>query len=418
MADDAQNSAMFRRAGKQTPGICLNREVKANETPRGTASAGELLRLLRDGVPRTRNELTTVTGLARSTVRARLDALLDAGLVSDGGSEASTGGRPASRYVFNARARVVLAAEVGATHATVAVTDLTSSPLALCRIEQDIADGPDVVLPRLIAAWRSLLTEAELDSVQVAGVGIGLPGPVEHSTGRPNNPPIMPGWDGYDVPGRIGAEFGVPILVDNEVNLMALGEHTQCFPEAAHVIVVKVATGIGSGIISNGKLHRGAVGAAGDLGHVLAPNAQDMPCRCGNTGCLEAVASGSAIATALRAKGIEAQTSADVVALVRAGNLEASQVVRQAGRNIGEALAACVSMFNPSLIVVGGTVALAGEMLLAGVREAIYRRSLPLATENLRIVPSQAGDDAGVLGAAAMVVQHVLTPSIVDRQLA
>ncbi|MFD1151763.1 ROK family protein [Saccharothrix hoggarensis] len=384
----------------------------------GTASPGELLRLLRDGVPRTRTELTAVTGLARSTVRARLDMLLDAGLVSDGGSEASTGGRPAGRFVFNAKARVVLAAEVGATHATVAVTDLTSTPLALLRFDQDIAEGPDVVLPRLIAAWRSLLAEGDLESVRLAGVGIGLPGPVEHSTGRPNNPPIMPGWDGYDVPGRIGAELGVPVLVDNEVNLMALGEHTKCFPEAEHLIVVKVATGIGAGFISNGKLHRGSVGAAGDLGHILAPNAGDVPCRCGNNGCLEAVASGAAIAASLRAKGIEARTSSDVVTLVRSGNLEAGQVVRQAGRNIGEVLAACVSMFNPSLIVVGGTVALAGEMLLAGVREAIYRRSLPLATENLRIVPSQAGDDGGVLGAAAMVVQHVLSPAVVDRQLA
>ncbi|WP_197043341.1 ROK family transcriptional regulator [Saccharothrix sp. NRRL B-16314] len=376
------------------------------------------MRLLRDGVPRTRSELTTVTGLARSTVRARLDALLDAGLVSDGGSEASTGGRPAGRFVFNARARVVLAAEVGATHATIAVTDLTSAPLAVSRLDQDIAEGPEVVLPRLIAAWRALLAEAGLESTRVAGVGIGLPGPVEHSTGRPNNPPIMPGWDGYDVPGLISAELGVPVLVDNEVNLMALGEHTTSFPEAEHLIVIKVATGIGAGFISNGLLHRGAVGAAGDLGHILAPHAGDVPCRCGNTGCLEAVASGSAIAAALRAKGVEAHTSSDVVALVRAGNLEAGQAVRQAGRNIGEVLAACVSMFNPSLIVVGGTVALAGEMLLAGVREAIYRRSLPLATGNLRIVPSQAGDDAGVLGAAAMVVQHVLSPAVVDRQLA
>ncbi|MBB5802836.1 putative NBD/HSP70 family sugar kinase [Saccharothrix ecbatanensis] len=384
----------------------------------GAASPGELLRLLRDGVPRTRSELTTVTGLARSTVRARLDALLDAGLVSDGGSEASTGGRPAGRFVFNARARVVLAAEVGATHATIAVTDLTSAPLAVRRLDQDIAEGPEVVLPRLIAAWRALLAETGLESTRVAGVGIGLPGPVEHSTGRPNNPPIMPGWDGYDVPGLISAELGVPVLVDNEVNLMALGEHTTSFPEAEHLIVIKVATGIGAGFISNGLLHRGAVGAAGDLGHILAPHAGDVPCRCGNTGCLEAVASGSAIAAALRAKGVEAYTSSDVVALVRAGNLEAGQAVRQAGRNIGEVLAACVSMFNPSLIVVGGTVALAGEMLLAGVREAIYRRSLPLATGNLRIVPSQAGDDAGVLGAAAMVVQHVLSPAVVDRQLA
>jgi predicted NBD/HSP70 family sugar kinase len=119
----------------------------------------------------------------------------------------------------------------------------------------------------------------------------------------------------------------------------------------------------------------------------------------------------------LRAKGVEAHTSADVVALVRSGNVEAGQAIRQAGRTIGEVLAACVSMVNPSLIVVGGDLAAAGEMLLAGVREAVYRRSLPLATENLRIVPSRAGEVAGALGAAAMVVHHVLSPGIVDQQL-
>lgn len=391
--------------------------MEADVITTNPGSPGELLRLLRDGRPRTRAELVVETGLARSTVRARLDSLLDAGLITDGGSGASTGGRPAGRFVFNAKARVALAAEVGATHATIAVADLTGALLATDKLDLDIAEGPDVVLPLLIAAWRTLLTDSGLGDIRLAGVGIGLPGPVEHSTGKPNNPPIMPGWDGYDVPARVAADLEVPVLVDNEVNLMALGEHATCFPDAQHMIVVKVATGIGSGFISNGTLHRGAVGAAGDLGHILAPHGGDAPCRCGNTGCLEAIAAGPAIAAALRARGLDTQSGNDVVALVRAGNLEAGQAVRQAGRDIGEVLAACVSMFNPSLIVVGGSIALAGEMLLAGVREAIYRRSLPLATENLGIVPSQAGIDAGVLGAAAMVVQHALSPAVLDHQL-
>ncbi|SDH86447.1 Sugar kinase of the NBD/HSP70 family, may contain an N-terminal HTH domain [Actinokineospora alba] len=391
--------------------------VEADVITTNTGSPGELLRLLRDGRPRTRAELVVETGLARSTVRARLDSLLDAGLITDGGNGASTGGRPASRLVFNARAKIALAAEVGATHATIAAADLTGALLATDKLDLDIAEGPESVLPLLITAWRELLRASGLDQLPLAGVGIGLPGPVEHSTGKPNNPPIMPGWDGYDVPARVAADLGVPVLVDNEVNLMALGEHATCFPHAQDMIVVKVATGIGSGFISNGALHRGAVGAAGDLGHILAPNGGDAHCRCGNTGCLEAVASGPAIAAKLHASGLDAQTSADVVALVRAGNLEAGQAVRQAGRDIGDVLAACVSMFNPSLIVVGGSVALAGEMLLAGVREAIYRRSLPLATENLAIVPSQAGIDAGVLGAATMVVQHALSPAVIDHQL-
>ncbi|UVS82019.1 ROK family transcriptional regulator [Actinokineospora sp. UTMC 2448] len=379
-----------------------------------SASPGELLRLLRDGQARTRAELVTETGLARSTVRARLDSLVDAGLVTDRGNGASTGGRPASRFVFNARSRLVLAAEVGATHATVAVTDLAGEPLTTERLALDIADGPDAVLGLLTKTWRALVTPL---GTPVAGVGIGLPGPVEHSTGRPTNPPIMPGWNGYDVPARVAADFDVPVLVDNEVNLMALGEHARCHPDEQHMMVVKVATGIGAGLISNGELHRGAVGAAGDLGHILAPGAGDAPCRCGNTGCLEAVASGPAVAARLSEAGIEATTSADVVALVQSGNPVAGQAVRQAGRDIGEVLAGCVSLFNPSLIVIGGSLSNAGEMLLAGVREAIYRRSLPLATEHLRIVPSQTADNAAMLGAAAMVVQHALSPVVLDRQL-
>ncbi len=382
------------------------------ETALGTdaASVAALLRLLMDGRPRTRAELVAETGLARSTVRARLDSLLDTGLVTDIGIEPSTGGRPASRFAFNPGARHVLTADVGATHATVAVADLAGRLPVVEQIGLDIADGPTVVLPLLVKTWRELLDK--VGGAEVAGAGIGLPGPVEHSSGMPNHPPIMPGWEGFDVPGTVGAEFDVPVWVDNDVNLMALGEHTSSFPDVDHMIVVKVATGIGAGLISNGVLHRGAAGAAGDLGHIQTPHGGDALCRCGNTGCLEAVAGGPAVAGTLRAMGEDANSTADVVRLVRSGNLEAGRVVRQAGRDIGEVLAGCVSMFNPSLVVVGGLVAQAGEMLLAGVRESIYRRSLPLATEDLRIVASTAGTKAGVRGAAAMVTQHVLSPEL------
>ncbi|WP_367128528.1 ROK family protein [Saccharothrix sp. HUAS TT1] len=378
-------------------------------------SPSALVRLLVDGRPRTRADIVAETGLARSTVRARLDSLLAAGLILDIGSSLSTGGRPASLFAFNPRASLVLAADVGATHATVAVADLECRLLAVEEVGLDIADGPEVILPLLVGAWRDLLPAG--DGTTVSGVGIGLPGPVEHSSGRPNNPPIMPGWNGFDVPAAVGAELGVPVLVDNEVNLMALGEHATAFPDERHMIVVKVATGIGSGFISNGVLHRGAVGAAGDLGHVYAPGGGDALCRCGNTGCLEAVAGGPALVARLKARGVGVASTADVVRLVRAGDPEAGQVVRQAGRDIGDVLAACVSMFNPSLVVVGGMVAQAGEMLLAGVRESVYRRSLPLATENLRIVASRVGVEAGVLGAAAMVTQHVLSAQVLDAQL-
>ncbi|WP_346136263.1 ROK family transcriptional regulator, partial [Lentzea roselyniae] len=211
-------------------------------------SPAAVLRMLMDGNPRTRAEIVAATGLARSTVRARLDLLVAAGLVTGSGTGESTGGRPAGRFGFNPGAQLVLAAEVGATHATVAVSDLGCRLLAVEQVDLDVADGPAVILPLLVMTWRKLLET--VDAAEIAGVGIGLPGPVEHSTGRPNNPPIMPGWDGFDVPAAIAAEFDVPVLVDNEVNLMALGEHTASHPDVRHMIVVKAATGIGAGLIS------------------------------------------------------------------------------------------------------------------------------------------------------------------------
>lgn len=368
-----------------------------------------------DGRPRTRAELVEETGLARSTVRARMDSLLAANLIVDTGADESTGGRPASRFVFNPGARLVLVAQVGATQATVAVADLSCGLTAVEEVGLDIAEGPVAILGSLVRTWRELLRT--VGGAEVAGVGIGLPGPVEHSTGRPVNPPIMPGWDGFDVPASVGAEFGVPVLVDNEVNLMALGEHAASYPDVEHMIVVKMATGIGAGLISNGVLHRGAAGAAGDLGHIQVPHAGDVPCRCGNSGCLEAVVGGPALAAKLRGLGLDANSTADVVHLVRSGNVEAGRVLRQAGRELGEVLAGAVSMFNPSLVVIGGMVAQAGEMLLAGVRESVYRRSLPLATENLRIVASRTGSTAGARGAAAMVTRHLLSPQVLDAEM-
>ncbi|WP_329791595.1 ROK family transcriptional regulator [Lentzea sp. DG1S-22] len=378
-------------------------------------SPAAVLRMLMDGSPRTRAEIVAATGLARSTVRARLDLLVAAGLVTGNGTGESTGGRPADRFGFNPTAHLVLAAEVSATRATVALSDLGCRLLAVEQVDLDAADVPEAVLPQLVRTWRGMLRA--VPRAELVGVGIGLPGPVEHSTGRPDNPPVTSGWDGFDLPAVVGAEFGVPVLVDNEVNLMALGEHTAAHPEVRHMIVVKAAAGIGAGLISNGVLHRGAAGAAGDLGHIRVPRGGEVLCWCGNTECLEAVAAGPALAARLRGLGHPARSTADVVALVRAGNLEAGRVVRQAGRDIGEVLAGCVSMFNPSLVVVGGLLAEAGEMLLAGVRESIYRRSLPLATENLRIVASGAGTSAGALGAAAMVVRHVLSPEVLDARL-
>ncbi|MEI2277086.1 ROK family transcriptional regulator [Paenarthrobacter ilicis] len=379
--------------------------------------AGDLFQLLRDGQARTRAELAVTTGLARSTVASRIDALINSGLVGPAGEASSSGGRPPSRFAFNPAARVVLAIDVGATHVIVAVTDLSGSILAERRLAQEVADGPEVVLGRVVSAGRELLAEAGREPGDLAGMGIGLPGPVEHDTGRPVKPPIMPGWDGFDVVTYVQRSLPVPVLVDNDVNIMALGERTSYWPDHDNFLFIKVATGIGAGIISSGQLQRGANGTAGDLGHVRVPRGDDVLCRCGNHGCLEALASGPAVARQLHAQGLEASTGADVLRLVGEGNLQAIQALRQAGRDVGDVLATVVNLLNPSMIIIGGSVGEAGEHLVAGIREVVYRRSLPLATTHLRIGISMAGDRAAILGASQMVTQYVLSPAVIEATL-
>jgi glucokinase len=381
------------------------------------ARAGDLFQLLRDGKARTRAELALTTGLARSTVAARIDALIASGLVGAAGEANSSGGRPPSRFAFNPAARAVLAIDVGATHVIVAVTDLGGHVAAERRLAQDVADGPETVLGRAVKEGLALLERAGRGPQDLAGVGIGLPGPVEHATGRPVKPPIMPGWDGFDVVRYVHRSLPVPVLVDNDVNIMALGERTAHWPDHENFLFIKVATGIGSGIISNGELQRGANGTAGDLGHVRVPRGDDVLCRCGNYGCLEALASGPALAAELTRQGVSAAKGSEVLGLVGAGNVQAVQALRQAGRDVGDVLATVVNLLNPSVIVLGGSLGQAGEHLMAGVREVVYRRSLPLATSHLRIALSVAGDQAAILGASQLVTQHVLSPAAIEATL-
>jgi predicted NBD/HSP70 family sugar kinase len=379
--------------------------------------AGDLFQLLRDGKARTRAELALTTGLARSTVASRIDALISSGLVGPAGEATSSGGRPPSRFAFKPAARAVLAVDVGATHVIIAVTDLGGNILTERRLAQDVAEGPEAVLGRIVAEATSLLAETGRAPGDLAGIGIGLPGPVEHATGMPVKPPIMPGWDGFDVVRYVQRSLPVPVLVDNDVNIMALGERTAHWPEHDNFLFIKVATGIGAGIISSGELQRGANGTAGDLGHVRVPRGDEVLCRCGNYGCLEALASGPAVAHSLAAQGLKAENGGDVLRLVAAGNLPAIQALRQAGRDVGDVLATVVNLLNPSVIVIGGSLGQAGEHLMAGVREVVYRRSLPLATTHLRIGLSMAGDQAAVLGASQMVTQHVLSPAVIEATL-
>ena len=371
-----------------------------------------LLDLIRTGEATTRRELAHVTGLSRSTVAVRIENLLAEGLIAEVGEAPSSGGRPPAVLGLNQEAGVVLAVDLGATHARVAVTDLGAAPIADTALDLDIASGPENVLGTINQVLVVLLDTTGRPPGEVKGIGIGVPGPVEYAAGRAVTPPIMPGWDSYPIRDRFVDRYHVPVLVDNDVNIMARGEHWAATEPSDDFLFVKVGTGIGSGLILGGRLHRGALGAAGDIGHVQVAAAEGIVCRCGNTGCLESVAGGRALAARLGAADTRA-----VVALVKGGNRDAIQAVREAGRLIGQVLASTVNLLNPGTIVLGGDLADAGDQLFAGIREVVYRRSTALATSRLQLIPSILGDRAGVTGAAAMVIDHVLSPPRVDRTL-
>jgi predicted NBD/HSP70 family sugar kinase len=383
----------------------------------GSSGASDLFQILRDGRSRTRTELATLTGLARSTIALRVDSLVKLGLVGPTADAPSTGGRPSTQVALATGMKIVLAVDIGASHVRLAVSDLTGRPLHQTATDIAVTEGPSAVLGWVIEAGAALIRQSGRDVADLLAIGVGLPGPVEYSSGRPINPPIMPGWDRFDVRGTLDAHFHVPVLVDNDVNIMALGERETAWPDVDHLIFVKVATGIGSGLISGGILQRGAQGIAGDIGHVQVPRGVDVPCHCGNRGCLEALASGPALAAALRDLDLEVDSNQNVVDLVKRGNLEAIQAVRQAGRDLGEVLTACVSLINPSVIVIGGSMAQAGDQLIAGVREVVYTRSMPLATQHLQIVQSGAGPDAAVIGASMLAIHHALSPARVDAMV-
>jgi len=381
----------------------------------------------------TRPKLARATGLSRAVVTQRVGELVDYGLLAEGELGPSTGGRAPRTVHFRADAGQLLVADLGATSVDVAVADLAGSILVHLQEPCDIASGPESILAHIDELFQQCLASVEEMPGELWGIGIGLPGPVEFESGRPIAPPIMPGWDRYPVRERF-ADYEVPIWVDNDVNIMALGELRAGIARGwDNVIFVKIGTGIGAGIIVKGKLHRGAKGCAGDIGHIQVSEGDTaVVCRCGNIGCLEAVAGGAALGRDAEALALEGRSEFLAALLEEKGSLQAADVARaathgdaasvelitNAGRVVGLVLAGIVSFFNPSLTVIGGGVAGAGDLLLATIRESVYRRSLPLATRDLVLQRSTLGELVGVIGAAAMVTDELFAPNRLVHWLA
>jgi predicted NBD/HSP70 family sugar kinase len=389
------------------------------------ASAGDLVQLIRSGRANTRADLQQVTGLSRSTVGQRLDLLNRAGWLRHS-TGTSTGGRPSRRIDFDPAHASVVAVDLGTRHARLAVLDLNGTVLAEQAGALDITEGPGHVLDRAAADLPALIAAAGVEPAAVCGIGLSVPGPVDWEAGRVVEPPSMPGWDQYPVRERlqqayaehVGPSMGegpVPVLVDNDANLMALAEHQANHRDCASFVLLKVSTGIGAGVVIGDRLYRGIDGGAGDIGHIRLHDRSDALCMCGSHGCLAAVASGRAIAGELAALGQDTASGRDVRRLLNEGHPDAVRLAREAGRRVGEVLVTVVTLLNPGVLMIAGE--LAGVPFLTGVRELVYQRAMPRATANLQVVTSRLGDHAGLVGAAAMVVEHLYSPAGADARL-
>ncbi|MFC7242915.1 ROK family protein [Catellatospora aurea] len=372
-----------------------------------------VLRLLRDEGALSRAELADRLDIPRPRLLGELDRLVAGGHVAEAGPAESRGGRRSTLVELNPAMRFA-GVDLGATSIDVEVTNGRLEPVAHYSEPADIRSGPKVTLQRV----NELLAKAKVEGAftHLDGIGIGVPGPVSFRDGVPVSPPIMPGWDRFPVRELLTREHGCPAVVDNDVNIMAVGERNAGVAHSVdNFLFVKIGTGIGCGVFLGGEVYRGTDGCAGDIGHIQV-DSHGPVCTCGNVGCLEAVFSGAALAreaTAAARSGTSpalaerlatngAVTAMDVAIAAVEGDVVCVQLIRDGGRRIGTVLAGLVSFVNPSMIVIGGGLAQLGHIMLAEIRSVVYRRSLPLATGNLPLVLSELGPRAGVAGAAVL----------------
>jgi predicted NBD/HSP70 family sugar kinase len=381
------------------------------------ATAGEVLALVRSGAAPTRSAIGAATGLSRTAVSARLAMLMEAGLVVGGEEAPSGGGRPPSTLRFNSALGVVLAVAIGRSRTQLAVCDLSGAIQA--QDARDNAPGlaPEERMAGILERLRSLLAEAGRVAADVRAIGISIPGTVDHEKGASLDSPLLPGWDGVPLAPFFAEFTGAPVFLDNDANVLAASEAGALLDSYADLLLVKVSTGLGVGIVVRGELVRGAWGAAGELGHVKSPAAVGKVCRCGEEGCLEAVAAGWALVQEMSARGREVEHIRVLVALAREGDAEARALIRESGRRVGETLAQAVNLLNPAAIVLGGDMAAAYDTFVAGFREGLYANAASVATRRLQVLQSTHGEAAGIVGCASMAIESLLEPVRVDRML-
>ena len=383
-------------------------------------SAGGLLTLVRTGRASTRSDLVRLTGLSRGAVAARLSALVEAGLLLEGGDHASTGGRPAGSLVLNPDAAVVLAVAVGRSRSQVGVFDLAGREISGDTRDHEPGTSAGDLMPSVAERLDALLTSlpSAHRTARVAGVGLSLPGSVDPGKCCSVDAPVLRGWDGVDLSTFLRPVTEAPIHLDNDTAALTRSELFGQVPAAETMLVVKASTGLALGVVADGRLVGEGRGTTGELGHTRVDTAGELPCRCGATGCLETVAGGWALVAALQEQGHpEVRHVRDLVATALAGDPVARRLLRGAGRQLGEVLAVAVNLLHPGAVVVGGDMGSAFDLYTAGLRESLYARAHPGAIRDLRFLPATHGEAAGLHGCAALAIDRALDPGSVNTLL-
>ncbi|GAA0753066.1 ROK family protein [Ideonella azotifigens] len=368
-----------------------------------------------------RDALSGQASFSKSRTNAAVAGLLAQGVIETTEEQVATGGRRAQTLRLSRRLGVLISIAMGATGVEVGVLAPDLTLLAHHSEPANVRDGPALLLARIRALMKHLLQQCGAKAADVIAIGIGVPGPVDFGLGQLVNAPLMPEWDGYPIREDLKADFSAPVFVDNDVNVMALGELWRLGRSLPNFLVVKVGTGVGCGIVCHGQVYRGANGSAGDVGHICVdPNGPR--CHCGNLGCVETMAAGPAMVRAATeaaeagkspplTKALESGKPLrlqDVALASRAGDAAAHAIVQRSGALIGQMLASVVNFYNPSHVFIGGGIQRIGPLFLAAVRQSVYHRSLALSTRHLEIQYTPLGERAGLIGAAALAMQETL----------
>lgn len=392
------------------------------------STAAHILAAIRHSGPLSRAQLQQRLHLSRAIVSATVDHLLEQEILCQEGVGHSHGGRRPQLFNINRHYGLIAGIDIGATSIDIALAGFSANILQRHSEPADVRRPPTELLGRVNDILLQMLQEQGATSDRLIAIGIGVPGPVRFSEGILIAPPLMPKWESFAIRNFMNETFpAANVVVDNDVNIMAIGEAASGGGRGMeNFLFIKIGTGIGCGIICKGRIYRGHDGAAGDVGHICIDYNGPI-CHCGNTGCLEAMAGGPAIAArgAMAARAGESNflaqrlherggvlTAADIGDAAKAGDRAANEIVQETGRMIGGMLASLVNFYNPQKIFIGGGVANIGIRLLSAIRMAVLRRSTALSTRHLQIELSHLGSDAGVTGSIALALDHIF--EIVD----